>query len=149
MASTYTANGDNGDSGSTEGELNEWKHRAPYRVHDKQEHFQARYEGSCHCGKVKYQLSRAPFQWAAIFHKDDINFTEGVHDLGCPEERKNFEISCHMFYPRRVLDIPDGKPKWTGINGQSDLIEDTPQEAINELKRKRQEEEENKDGEKS
>lgn len=54
-----------------------------------------------------------------------------------------------MFYPRRVLDIPDGKPKWTGINGQSDLIEDTPQEAINELKRKRQEEEENKDGEKS
>lgn len=58
MASTYTANGDNGDSGSTEGELNEWKHRAPYRVHDKQEHFQARYEGSCHCGKVKYQLSR-------------------------------------------------------------------------------------------
>lgn len=23
----------------------------------------------------------APFQWAAIFHKEDINFTKGHHDL--------------------------------------------------------------------
>ncbi|KAI4250265.1 MAG: hypothetical protein LQ352_005401 [Teloschistes flavicans] len=212
MASTYNANGDNGDLGSTGGELNEWKHRAPYRVHDQAEHFKARYEASCHCGKVKYRLSRekpldskychcttcqklhgAPFQWAAIFHKDDINFTHGHHDLGwyessektcvhklpckvscaycrtpimdegrnmillfptlidfkTPEDRKNFDISCHMFYPRRVLDIPDGKPKWSGINNSSDLIEDSPQEAVNELKRKRQEEEDTKDDKKS
>ncbi|KAL8846088.1 MAG: hypothetical protein Q9221_008797 [Calogaya cf. arnoldii] len=205
--STYTANGENGDMGSTEGELNEWKHRAPYKVHDPAEHFQVRYEGSCHCGKVQYQLSRekpldakfchcttcqkihgAPFQWAAIFHKDDINFTSGIHDLGwyessektcvhklpckvsCAycrtpimdegrnmillfptlidfknaEDRKNFDPSCHMFYTRRVLDINDGKPKWTGINESSDLIADTPQDAINELKRKRQDEEQEK-----
>ncbi len=25
---------------------------------------------------------QAPFQWAAIFHKSDINFTKGQHDLG-------------------------------------------------------------------
>jgi len=25
---------------------------------------------------------QAPFQWAAIFHKSDINFTNGIHDLG-------------------------------------------------------------------
>jgi hypothetical protein len=25
---------------------------------------------------------QAPFQWAAIFHKADINFTNGIHDLG-------------------------------------------------------------------
>jgi hypothetical protein len=25
---------------------------------------------------------QAPFQWAAIFHKSDINFTSGFHDLG-------------------------------------------------------------------
>lgn len=25
---------------------------------------------------------KAPFQWAAIFHKTDINFTSGHHDLG-------------------------------------------------------------------
>ncbi|KAL8680269.1 MAG: hypothetical protein Q9224_002172 [Gallowayella concinna] len=210
---TYNANGDNGDMGSTEGELNEWKHRPPYKVHDKQENFKVRYEASCHCGKVQYQLSRekpldakychcttcqkihgAPFQWAAIFHKDDINFTNGIHDLGwyessektcvhklpckvscayCrtpimdegrnmillfptlinfknPEDRKNFDISCHMFYPRRVLDINDGKPKWSGINDSSDLIADSPQEAVNELKRKRKEEQEkeNEQGEK-
>jgi len=24
----------------------------------------------------------APFQWAAIFHKEDINFTHGHHHLG-------------------------------------------------------------------
>ena len=24
----------------------------------------------------------APFQWCAIFHKEDINFTHGHHDLG-------------------------------------------------------------------
>ncbi|KAL8751187.1 MAG: hypothetical protein Q9199_006597 [Rusavskia elegans] len=205
--STYTANGENGDQGSTEGELNEWKQRPPYRVHDEAADFKVRYEGSCHCGKVRYQLSRekpldakfchcttcqkihgAPFQWAAIFHKDDINFTHGHHDLGwyessektcvhklpckvscaycrtpimdegrnmillfptlidfkTPEDRKNFDPSCHMFYTRRVLDINDGKPKWTGINDSSDLIADSPQEAVNELKRKRQDEEQGK-----
>ena len=56
--STYTANGENGDKGSTEGELNEWKHRPPYKVHDNDPNFHVRYEASCHCGKVKYQLSR-------------------------------------------------------------------------------------------
>jgi len=41
-----------------------------------------------------------------------------------PEDRKNFDISCHMFYPRRVLDINDGKPKWSGINDNSELLEE-------------------------
>ena len=35
-----------------------WKKRPPYRIHDPNEHFKARYEASCHCGKVQYQLSR-------------------------------------------------------------------------------------------
>ena len=26
-------------------------------------------------------MTAAPFQWAAIFHKEDINFTNGHHDL--------------------------------------------------------------------
>lgn len=41
-----------------------------------------------------------------------------------------------MFYNRRVVDIPDGKPKWTGLNDKSDLIEDSPPEL---KKRKRAE----------
>lgn len=58
------ANGDNGDSGELDGELNQWKFRAPYRVHednndgDGDNNFPGRYEGGCHCGRVKYQLSR-------------------------------------------------------------------------------------------
>lgn len=199
QASTYHTNGDNGDEGNTEGGLNEWKHRAPYKVHDNDPNFHARYEASCHCGKVQYQLSRekpldskychcttcqklhgAPFQWAAIFHKEDINFTQGHHDLGwyessekttvhklpckvscaycrtpimdegrnmillfptlinfkSPEDRKNFDPSCHMFYTRRVLDINDGKPKWSGINKESELIDDSPEQ---DKKRKRDE----------
>ncbi|KAK4233897.1 Mss4-like protein [Achaetomium macrosporum] len=79
----------------------EWKTRPPYRIHDKAENFDVKWKGKCHCGAVQYQLSRekplaskychcttcqrmhgAPFQWAAIFHKTDINFTNGHHDLG-------------------------------------------------------------------
>jgi hypothetical protein len=32
--------------------------------------------------RVADKLVGAPFQWAAIFHKEDINFTHGHHDLG-------------------------------------------------------------------
>ena len=53
-----------------------------------------------------------------------------------------------MFYPRRVVDIPDGKPKWTGINGQSDLCADSPPEEVKKRKREVEEEEHKKqDGE--
>lgn len=41
-----------------EGEHNEWKFRAPYKVHDDAEDFRVLYEGGCHCGRVRYQLSR-------------------------------------------------------------------------------------------
>ena len=34
-----------------------WKTRPPYSVHDEAD-FKVRYEASCHCGKVKYQLKR-------------------------------------------------------------------------------------------
>lgn len=45
----------------------------------------------------------------------------------------------HMFYSQRVIDIPDGLPKWSGINNDSDLIEDSPEEAIKENERRRAE----------
>jgi hypothetical protein len=38
--------------------LNDWKTKAPYKLHDSNEHFEARYEAACHCGKVEYELSR-------------------------------------------------------------------------------------------
>ncbi|KAK4038545.1 Mss4-like protein [Parachaetomium inaequale] len=85
---------------TTSREQDQWKERPPYRIHDKAD-FDAKWKGKCHCGAVQYELSRerplaskychcttcqrmhgAPFQWAAIFHKTDINFTNGHHDLG-------------------------------------------------------------------
>jgi len=44
----------------------------------------------------------------------------------------------HMFYEQRVMDIPDGLPKWSGINDDSDLIEDSPPEEVKENERKRE-----------
>jgi hypothetical protein len=38
--------------------MSEWKQRPPYRVHEKNEDFDVKYEANCHCGKVQYQLSR-------------------------------------------------------------------------------------------
>jgi hypothetical protein len=49
-----------------------------------------------------------------------------------------------MFYGQRVMDIPDGLPKWSGINNESDLIEDSPPEKVRELERKREAEREKK-----
>jgi hypothetical protein len=41
-----------------EGEHNEWKFKAPYKVHENPDDFKVLYEASCHCGRVKYQLNR-------------------------------------------------------------------------------------------
>ncbi|KAI9664262.1 MAG: hypothetical protein M1831_002441 [Alyxoria varia] len=201
MPSLHPANHQAGES--IEGK-HEWKLRAPYRFHEPNEHFDARYEAECHCGKVKYQLSRdepldsklchcttcqsqhaAPFQWAAIFHKDDINFLHGHHNLEwydpstkstshqlpCKvrcnychspvmDEGRNMILlfpslvkinkkdthkwspRCHMFYSERAVDVPDGLPKWTGLNKSSDLIEDSPPELVQKYSRERERERE-------
>lgn len=76
--------------------------RPPYALAEgqKREDFKAIYTGSCFCEKVKFEISRekpldakfchcptcqrlhgAPFQWAAIFHKTDVLFTEGSDQL--------------------------------------------------------------------
>jgi hypothetical protein len=47
-----------------------------------------------------------------------------------------------MFYEQRVVDVPDGLPKWAGMSGASELIADSPLEAVE--KRKREIEEERK-----
>lgn len=53
-----------------------------------------------------------------------------------------------MFYSERLIDIPDGLPKWSGMQKKSELIEDSPPEAIKKRKREIEEEEQNgeKDG---
>lgn len=39
-------------------EKEQWKYRAPYRIHEKDNGFDVKYEAKCHCGQVRYQLSR-------------------------------------------------------------------------------------------
>jgi hypothetical protein len=51
-----------------------------------------------------------------------------------------------MFYTQRLVDIPDGKPKWSGMSGQSDLIEDSPEEEVKKRKREIEVEKEERDG---
>jgi hypothetical protein len=50
-----------------------------------------------------------------------------------------------MFYEKRLMDIPDGLPKWSGMQGESELIEDSPPGEVR--KRKREIEQEEKDEE--
>jgi len=59
------------------------------------------------------------------------------------EEKDRFMPTCHMFYGKRITDIPDGLPKWTGINGESELIEDSPPELVRKRKKEIEEEEQN------
>ncbi|KAI0009607.1 Mss4-like protein [Xylariaceae sp. FL0662B] len=164
-----------------------WKSKPPYRVTPADEQSDKRWMARCHCGRIRYWLSRekplaakfchcvgcqalhgAPFQWAAIFEKADVHFERGAaglafyhagarearHRLPCKvscahcrapimdegrrvallfpglidfrgaAERRLFEPQCHIFYGQRVVDIPDGKPKWSGLDGQSELMEE-------------------------
>ncbi|KAK6079637.1 hypothetical protein SCUP234_00642 [Seiridium cupressi] len=166
-----------------------WHQRPPYAQAPGADPFEKKYEGKCHCGRVKYWLNReaplsskychcrgcqllhgAPFQWAAIFHKEDMLFENGTkdlvfynsgectlgHDLPCKvscahcrspifdegrrmvllfptllrlndkAQRDLFYPQCHIFYSARVVDIPDGKPKWDGLDSSSLLLDDMP-----------------------
>ncbi|KAM4054470.1 glutathione-dependent formaldehyde-activating enzyme [Hirsutella rhossiliensis] len=42
--------------------------------------------------------------------------------LSTQEQRQNFQVQCHLFYPQRVVDIPDSLPKWEGLDHQSRLL---------------------------
>ncbi|KAH8895859.1 hypothetical protein GQ53DRAFT_640694 [Thozetella sp. PMI_491] len=74
-----------------------WSREPPYRSTTDDDDFVAKWQGSCHCGKVQYQLGRARplaskychcrtcqllHAWAAIFHKTDVRFVRGTKNLG-------------------------------------------------------------------
>ncbi|ESU07571.1 hypothetical protein FGSG_02171 [Fusarium graminearum PH-1] len=45
-------------------------------------------------------------------------------NLDTPQLRENFQPQCHIFYTSRVVDIPDGKDKWTKLDKDSELMKD-------------------------
>ena len=63
-------------------------------------------------------------------------FPSLIH-LKTDEAKAKFRPRCHMFYGQRVMDIPDGLPKWTGLSNESELIEDSPPDEVRALERKR------------
>lgn len=68
-------------------------------------------------------------------------FPSLIH-LKTDEDRAHFKPRCHMFYGQRVMDIPDGLPKWDGLTQESNLIEDSPPDQVRDLERKREKERE-------
>lgn len=85
-----------------------WKHRAPYRIQNREELGPVKWRAKCKCGQISYTIKRdkplnakfchcrgcqvmhgAPFQWAAIFHKDDVNFTKGCSGLSFYSSSQN------------------------------------------------------------
>jgi hypothetical protein len=80
------------DAEDIEGEHNEWKFDAPYKIHSKDgEGFKALYEGSCHCGRVKYQLSRERPLDAKFCHCTTCQVIHGIaHSPTYPSIRPPF-----------------------------------------------------------
>lgn len=96
----------------------QWKFRPPYSLASPSDSIPVKWRGKCHCGAIRYSISRArplaakychcttcqrlhgaPFQWAAIFHKTDINFTQGHHDLGWYDpagKKTNHTLPCKV-----------------------------------------------------
>jgi len=65
---------------STHREEDQWKHRAPYRVHDKAEDFPVKWKGKCHCGAVQYELSRDKPLASKYCHCTTCQRMHGVSD---------------------------------------------------------------------
>lgn len=59
----------------------EWKKRPPYRMHEPNEHFEARYEASCHCERVKYQLSRKSPLDSKLCHCTTCQTQHGIRPI--------------------------------------------------------------------
>ena len=88
------------DSLGHNAEVEDYTKRPPYLLQPLQEFGEIKWHAQCQCGEVKYALRRerplnakfchcrqcqvlhaAPFQWAAIFSKEDIRFEKGAEGL--------------------------------------------------------------------
>ena len=55
-----------------------WMDEAPYRLHQSHEAFDVKHEASCHCGRVKYQLSREAPLDSKLCHCTDCQIQHGM-----------------------------------------------------------------------
>ena len=78
--------GDNGQhqhqaGDTTHREEDQWKFRAPYKVQENDSNFKAVWKAQCHCGKVKYELSREKPLAAKYCHCTTCQRLHGVSVL--------------------------------------------------------------------
>lgn len=79
-----------------DGEKNEWKFNAPYKVHEgNKEDFKAFYKGGCHCGRVKYELGRERPLRAKYCHCTTCQVLHGILSL-----LPNYKLS---IYPTLII----------------------------------------------
>ncbi|KZO93443.1 hypothetical protein CALVIDRAFT_248314 [Calocera viscosa TUFC12733] len=97
--------------------LPEWTTQPPYSPTPGVP-FEPTWHGSCHCQGVHFlvrgqpldvkfchctdcqTLQAAPFQWAAIFHKEDVLVTEGVGELefyASSSHKQEHELPCKVY----------------------------------------------------
>jgi hypothetical protein len=82
---------DNGGSGEkahqyqasdrTDREEDQWKFRAPYKIHEGDSNFDVKWKGKCHCGRVQYQLSREKPLASKYCH---CTTCQRLHGVGSP-----------------------------------------------------------------
>lgn len=68
--------------------LDDWKYRAPYKVHENDPKFNVVYEGGCHCGRVKYQLSREKPLDSKFCHCTTCQTLHGVSGLSLEDNQQ-------------------------------------------------------------
>lgn len=106
-------------------------------LHPDDAEFEAKYEASCHCGTVRYQVSSdpvdskichctmcqklhgAPMQWATIFHKHHVRFRAGLDHLrffngglNRAERILPCKVSCSLC---GTLVADEGRNMWLGF----------------------------------
>lgn len=68
-------------SGESAKAVEDWQKKPPYSIHEADGDFKARYEASCHCGKVKYQLSREVPLNSKLCHCTTCQTQHGKHHM--------------------------------------------------------------------
>ncbi|KAI1658924.1 Mss4-like protein [Daldinia decipiens] len=118
MGQTRSETETGAETGAVRDSIEDWKSKPPYRTTPGNEHFDKKWTAHCHCGRVKYWLSRdkplsvkfchcvdcqalhgAPFQWAAIFEKQDLHFEKGAEGLAfyhSPDKSTVHRLPCKV-----------------------------------------------------
>lgn len=53
-----------------------------------------------------------------------------IEGINTPKGREAFKVKSHMFYQQRVVDIKDGVPKFKGLAGESERVDEETGEVV-------------------